>query len=110
MIRGVAERFVGRADGEAFAPALVELEESLVPAFVVDRHADGRMTIFVPAVPTPATGSLYIMEPSKVHLVDVPFHKVLAVISHWGVGSQELIAALKDKRAGLTECPPAVRE
>lgn len=97
IIRGLAGRFVGQAENDSFAPALVELEESLVPAFVVDRHADGRFTVFVPAVPTPATGSLYIMEPAKVHLLDISFHKALAVISHWGAGSQELMAALKDK-------------
>jgi uncharacterized membrane protein len=107
LIRGLAGRFVGQAENESFAPALVELEESLVPAFVVDRHADGRFTVFVPSVPTPATGALYIMEPAKVHLVDVSFHKALAVISHWGAGSQELIAALKDKQAGLTQPLPA---
>lgn len=106
IIRGLAGRFVGQAENDSFAPALVELEESLVPAFVVDRHADGRFTVFVPAVPTPATGSLYIMEPAKVHLLDISFHKALAVISHWGAGSQELLLALKDKRAGLHDSPP----
>ena len=106
LIRGLAGRFVGKTEDGSFAPALVELEESLVPAFVVDRHADGRLTVFVPAVPTPATGSLYIMDPVKVHFIDVPLHKALAVISHWGAGSQELIAALKDKRACLSGPSP----
>jgi len=105
IIRGLAGRFVGQAANDSFAPALVELEESLVPAFVVDRHPDGRFTVFVPAVPTPASGTLYIMEPAKVHLLDISFHKVLGVISHWGAGSQELLAAMKDKRTGLHDSP-----
>lgn len=106
LIRGLAGRFVGQAENDSFAPALVDLEDSLVPAFVVDRHADGRLTVFVPSVPTPATGTLYIMDPSKVHMIDVSFHKAISVISHWGAGSHELVAALKDKRAGLSKAPP----
>jgi uncharacterized membrane protein len=76
-----------------------------VPAFVVDRHADGRLTVFVPAVPTPATGTLYIMQPAKVHLIDVSLQKALSVISHWGAGSQELLAALKNKPGSTTNLP-----
>jgi len=103
VIRGLAGRFVGQAENDSFAPALVELEESLAPAFVVDRHADGRFTVFVPAVPTPATGSLYIMEPAKVHLLDISLHKALGVISHWGAGSHELLAAIKQRPASQIE-------
>jgi len=107
IIRGLAGRFVGQAENDSFAPALVRLDDGFVPAFVVDRHADGRMTVFIPAVPTPATGTLYVVDPDRVHLIDVPLHKALGVISHWGAGSQELMAAMKDKSASkLAEGEP----
>jgi len=95
LVRGLAGRVAGRDDTEVFAVALAEIEEALVPAFIVERHEDGRYTVFVPSVPTPAAGAVYILPPERVHLVDVPFTQAVAVISQWGAGSSRLVAAIK---------------
>jgi uncharacterized membrane protein len=84
-----------------FAAALVELEDALVPAFIVEEHPDGRYTVFVPSVPTPAAGAIYILDAARVHLVDVSFTTAVSVISRWGAGSWELLAAMPAAR------PPA---
>jgi hypothetical protein len=34
----------------------VEIEEALVPAFIIEELDDGRFTVFVPSVPTPFAG------------------------------------------------------
>jgi uncharacterized membrane protein len=97
MVRGLAGRITGQEHGTAFAPALVEIEDALVPAFVVEEHPDGQYTIFVPSVPTPAAGTVYIIARERVHLVDVPFTHAVSVISRWGAGSRELLAAMQPK-------------
>ena len=74
--------------------ALVELEDALVPAFVVEEHDDGAFTVFVPSVPTPAAGAIYILPKERVHIVDIPFHKALTVISKWGAGTRDLVKAM----------------
>lgn len=99
LIRGLAGRLTGQAADETFAPALVELEDALVPAFVVEEHPDGRYTVFVPSVPTPAAGTVYILDRHRVHLVDVPFTKAVAVISKWGAGSRDLLTAMRPPEA-----------
>lgn len=58
LLRGFSGRFAGREESEAFAVALVEIEEGLVPAFVIEQHEDGRYTVMVPSVPTPMAGRL----------------------------------------------------
>ena len=68
--------------------ALAEIEDALVPAFVVEEHEDGRYTVFVPSIPTPAAGAVYILPRERVHLVDVPFPRAVSVISKWGAGSR----------------------
>lgn len=98
MLRGLTGRITGQAAGATFAPALVELEDALVPAFIVEEHPDGRYTVFVPSVPTPAAGTVYILERARVHLVDVPFTTAVAVISKWGAGSRELLEAMQKPR------------
>jgi uncharacterized membrane protein len=90
LVRGLTER-VSHDDREgAFRPALVEIEEALAPAFIIEELADGRYTVLIPSVPTPAAGSLLIMARERVHPVDVPFTQVVRVISQWGSGAGEL--------------------
>jgi len=97
LLRGLAGRVTGHGEGETFAVALVEIEEALVPGFIVEEHSDGKFTVFVPSVPTPAAGTVYILDPARVHLVDVPFTKAVGVISKWGAGSRDLVAAMEKK-------------
>lgn len=98
LMRAVSRRLGGEDDGAAlFTVALVELEEALVPGFVVEEHADGRVTVFVPSVPTPAAGALYILTPERVHRVDVPLPTALGCITRWGTGSGALLAAMRDR-------------
>jgi uncharacterized membrane protein len=80
-------------------PALAEIEEALVPAFIIEEFDDGRFTVFVPAAPTPFSGSIYILTPERVHPVDVPFTHAIKSLSRWGSGSKELVAAMKPKKA-----------
>jgi hypothetical protein len=37
LLRGLAGRFTGRGDEPTFAPALVEIEEALVPALIIEK-------------------------------------------------------------------------
>ena len=95
MLRGLTRQLAGDADQEAWKPALAEIEEALVPAFIIEELADGRFTVFVPSVPTPFAGAVYILDAARVHPVDVPFPKAVRTISRWGSGSSELVAAMR---------------
>jgi uncharacterized membrane protein len=75
--------------------ALVEIEDALVPAFIIEEHDDGRFTVFVPSVPTPFAGAVYVLNAARVHPIDVPFAQALQSISKWGSGSKALVAAMK---------------
>jgi uncharacterized membrane protein len=75
-------------------PALAEIAAGLVIAFVIEEFKDGRFAVFVPSPPTPVSGSLYILTPERVHILDVPFTHAVKAISRWGSGSEELVAAM----------------
>ena len=94
MFRGLTQRMAGKADKDVWQPALVEIEDALVPAFIIEEHNDGRFTVFVPSVPTPFAGAVYILSRPRVHPVDVPFKQALQSISRWGSGSKDLVAAM----------------
>ena len=35
----------------------------VVPAFIIEELDDGRLTVFVPSVPTPLAGAVYVPRP-----------------------------------------------
>jgi uncharacterized membrane protein len=87
LLRGLTKRVSGDQSDVAFRPALVELEDALSPAFIIEELEDGRYTVLVPSVPTPAAGALFILPRERVHPVDVPFTQAVKVISKWGLGA-----------------------
>jgi len=99
LFRSLTQQLAGSRDEQVWKPALAEIEEALVPAFIIEEFDDGRFTVFVPAAPTPLSGSIYILTPERVHPVDVPFTHAIKSLSRWGSGSKELVAAMKDRKA-----------
>jgi len=99
LFRSLTQQMVGSREEQVWKPALAEIEEALVPAFIIEKFDDGRFTVFVPTAPTPFSGSIYILTPERVHPVDVPFTHAVKTLSRWGYGSKELVAAVKDKKA-----------
>jgi uncharacterized membrane protein len=95
LIRSLSQRMVGESHDNAWKPALAEIEDALVPAFIVEELEDGRFTVFVPSVPTPLAGAIYILSADRVHPLDVPFTQAVRTVSQWGAGSKELVAAMR---------------
>ena len=95
LIRGLAGKIIGGSDEQSFTVVLAEIEDALVPAFLIEDCGDGQCAIFVPSVPTPAAGAIYIIANERVHRVDVPFTQAVSVISKWGSGSKALLAGMK---------------
>jgi uncharacterized membrane protein len=71
------------------------MEDGLVLAFIVEEFEDGRYTIFVPSIPTPFAGAVFVFEKSRVHPVDVPFADAVRTVSQWGAGTTALVAAME---------------
>ena len=94
LFRSLTQRLAGEDRESAWKPALVEIEEALVPGFIIEELEDGRFTVFVPSVPTPLAGAVYILSPERVHALDVPFTQAIQSISRWGSGSKDLVAAM----------------
>ena len=95
LFRSLTQRLAGKDEESAWKPALAEIEDALVPAFIIEELNDGRFTVFVPSVPTPFAGAVYILSRERVHPLDIPFTQALQSVSRWGSGSKELVAAMK---------------
>jgi uncharacterized membrane protein len=98
LLRNLGKSFTTEEDG-GFAVVLAVIEDALVPAFVIEEHPDGRCTVFVPAVPTPTVGAIYILPAERVHRTDVSFPTAVKCITRWGEGSGELLAGMAAAQA-----------
>lgn len=96
LFRSLTQRLAGKEQENSWKPAMVEIEEALVPGFIIERLDDGRFTVFVPSVPTPISGAVYVLSPERVHPVSSSFAQAFTALARWGAGSKELVAAMRE--------------
>ncbi len=101
MFRSLAKQLAGQSEDAVWKPALAEIEEALVPAFIIEELADGRYTVFVPSVPTPLAGTVYVLSHDRVHPLDIPFTQAMKTVSRWGSGCKELVAAMESTKKSV---------
>jgi uncharacterized membrane protein len=97
LLRSLTRQVARPGEERVWKPALAEIEDALVPAFIIEEFADGRFTVFVPSVPTPFSGAVYILSRSRVHPLDLPFTEAIKPITRWGSGARELVAAMESR-------------
>jgi len=97
LFKSLTQQMAGASRENVWKPALAEIEEALVPAFIIEELEDGRFTVFVPSVPTPLAGTVYVLTRDRVHPLDVPFTTALKSVSRWGSGTKELVAAMRTR-------------
>ncbi len=98
LLRSLTQRLAGETQGQAWDAALIEIEDALVPGFIIEELVDGRFTVFVPSVPTPMAGAVYVLTADRVHRLDVPFTQAVTTISKWGSGCGNLVAAMNQRK------------
>ena len=98
LLRSLTQRMAGDSEESTWQPALAEIEDALVPAFIIEELDDGRLTVFVPSVPTPLAGAVYVLRRERVHIIDIPFTQAIRSISRWGSGSKDLVAAMRKEQ------------
>ena len=67
LIRSLTQRLAGQGEANVWKPALAEIEDGLVPAFIVEELDDGRF----------------------------PFTEAVRAVSRWGAGAKDLVAAME---------------
>ena len=94
-MRGFEASYLGRSGQKRIQAVLVELDDTLAPAFVAEELPDGRYVIFVPATPSIRDGCIYVMPRERVHLIDASVKQVAHCMRHWGVGTGELLKTMR---------------
>jgi len=95
LLRSLTQQMAGKSRENIWKPALLDGDEGLLLVFIIEEFQDGRYTVFVPSIPTPLAGAVYVVERSRVHPLDVPFTDALKMVSRWGSGAKDLVAAME---------------
>ena len=95
LLRSLTQQMAGKSRENIWKPALLDGDEGLLLVFIIEEFHDGRYTVFVPSIPTPLAGAVYVVERTRVHPLDVPFTDALKMVSRWGSGAKDLVIAME---------------
>ena len=98
MIKETVNHLLGKKASPFSSVALVRLydNDTLMTAFITDRHENGRVTVFVPTGPNPTSGFIYHLNQSQVHPVSVSVESAMRSVISCGAGSAELVEGLPE--------------
>jgi uncharacterized membrane protein len=101
LIKETVVQLLGKKESPFSSVALARIfgNETLVSAFITDRHPDGSYTLFVPTGPNPTSGNIYHLKGEYVHPVNVPVEDAMRSIISCGAGSTKLIEEYKSQES-----------
>ena len=92
ILRNLARRISGRDVPNQLQPAIIRTNPGTdALGFIVEKHADGKFTVFLPLSPTPGVGTLQIVTNEKVESLNAPMKDALGAILNWGSGTEALL-------------------
>lgn len=92
IFKSIAAGFSTEEREKGVTPALIEFDDHVALGFVIEeaQTVDGKVTVFIPAAPTPVAGEIMLVKPEQVHPLNVPVGHAMRVVSRLGLGLQEL--------------------
>ena len=99
FIKGMIQGATGLEKEDDTKVALVRIEDAWQIGLIVEVHADGHRTVYVPGAPNPASGSIYYMTEDRVRMVDVKMGQALNLIRRMGAGSEDVLKGKLDEPA-----------
>lgn len=99
VIKETVVQLLGKEKSPFSTVAMVQPfgNDTLVSAFVTDKHPDGSYTVFMPTGPNPTSGFIYHLDGKFVQPVDVPVEEAMRSIISCGAGSTRLIESYRKK-------------
>jgi uncharacterized membrane protein len=90
MVKNLARRFEP-GEGNGVALARLQSGAARVLVFVVEALDDGRVVVFLPLAPTPTVGTVYVVSPEDLEILDVSMTGAVNCLMQWGVGAGDLL-------------------
>jgi uncharacterized membrane protein len=97
-VKRLSQGLLGAKEDGVFKPAVLHSENGQREiVYMIEEDGKGQVTVLVPWAPASFAGSLKIISRDRIELLDSNLGDTSRVLSHWGVGTFEL---LEKKLAG----------
>jgi len=90
LMKNVGANLVGVEGRHPVRTVLVRFEVTWQFGFLMETLLDGRLIIFVPRAPQALAGSLHIVTPDRVQLLEMSVSAAMDVLSKLGIGLQKI--------------------
>jgi uncharacterized membrane protein len=87
LVKSMAECLVQVENAEGVKPALISIEGGWQIGYLLEPLENGWVAVFLPQAPTPVSGTVMYLPADRVHALDIPMVKAVAIVKRLGVGS-----------------------
>jgi uncharacterized membrane protein len=94
FVRGMGESIMGREPKLPYKAVLARIEDAWQFGFLVETLGSGHLAVYVPGAPNPYSGSVYLMTPERVRMVDIPPGAAMKCLKRLGAGSDASLRGL----------------
>ena len=91
-VKRLSQGLLGAKEDGVFKPAVLHSENGEREiVYMIEEDGKGQVTVLVPWAPASFAGSLKIMSRDRIELLDSNLGDTSRVLSHWGVGTFDLL-------------------
>jgi len=91
MIKNMGESFVGFEGNTSIPTVLARFDDAWQFAFLIEEIEGEQCVVYIPGAPNPMSGSVYILEKSRIKKTNIPLKDVMKSLRGLGVGSNNLV-------------------
>ena len=92
LLRSFSRRLSGGDVPGQLQPALLSVGPGArMLAYIVEEHADGNLTMFVPFAAAPGIGNIQVVAAQNVEKIDASIMDTLGCLFNWGSGTEALL-------------------
>jgi uncharacterized membrane protein len=91
-VKRLGQGLTGVKSDTAFKCGLLQSKDGTTElVYIIEEHADGKLTILVPLAPAGFTGSVKVVAADRLTRLDASIGDASKVISEWGFGMSDLL-------------------
>jgi uncharacterized membrane protein len=91
MIKSTGASFVGFEENSSVKTVLARIEDAWQYGFLIEEIEGDQCVVYIPGAPNPMSGSVYILENSRIKKTDIPLSAAMKSLRGLGKGSNGLV-------------------
>jgi len=91
LIKNMGESFVGFEGNTSIPTVLARIEDAWQYGFLIEEIEGEQYVVYIPGAPNPMSGSVYILEKTRIKKTNIPLKDAMKSLRGLGAGSNNLV-------------------